>query len=410
MTLDIPSVDMNVAQIIITWPETQAVFAAHGLEAFTDPVYLDRVGRYMTLRTALERKGLGVESFERQLQDSVESRIRQVDVCEDLGDRRSSDIDVAGLLPCPVRVPLLDKINAFAAACKNHDGIRVSTRLRAASGGSEWIEKEICAATSVEQLPDIFVSAGFDTFFDPHGFGRFKEDGAFVALEEYPLNPVFTGIDLRDPQGVYNIISTVPAVFMLDTHQLGDLPAPRTWAQLLEPQYREQVALPVGDFDLFNAILLNIHKEFGDSGVVKLRRSMLEAMHPAQMGTTPAGKSQKPLVTIMPYFFTRMAANIPGVEIIWPEDGAIISPIFMLWRKDSMQQSRALAEFFAGVQVGDILARQGLFPVLNPAVENILPETAPWKWLGWDYIYAHDIAAQIKRLETIFNAATPAAP
>jgi len=409
MTLDIPSVDMNVAQIIITWPETQAVFAAHGLEAFTDPAYLDRVGRYMKLRTALERKGLGVESFERQLQERIETQTRRVDVCEELGDRGASHIDIAGLLPCPVRVPLLDKINAFVEECQSRDGVNISTRFRAASGGSEWIEKEIHAATAVTQLPDIFVSAGFDTFFDPNGIGRFKEEGAFAALDLGEVNTAFTGLDLRDPQGAYTIISTVPAVFILDTHQLGDLPTPRTWAQLLEPQYQRKVAYPVGDFDLFNAILLNIHREFGDAGVKKLGRSMLESMHPAQMGTLPAGKTQKPLVTIMPYFFTRMAANIPGVEIIWPEDGAIISPIFMLRRKDSLPQSRALAEFFTGAQVGDILARQGLFPVLNPAVENILPAAAPWKWLGWDYIYAHDIAAQIKRLETIFNAATHAA-
>ena len=404
--MNLPTADMNIAHIITTWPETEAVFGAHGLEAFTDAAYLERVGRYMKLRTALERKGLGVESFVLQLQERVHTQSHQVDVTEDLGDKRYSHIDVAGLLPCPVRVPLLDKINAFVDERKKSHGVNVSTRFRAASGGSEWIEDEICAATSEDHLPDIFVSAGFDTFFDPNGIGRFKEEGAFAALDTDGINGSFAGLDMRDPQGVYTIISTVPAVFMLDTHQLGDLSAPRTWEQLLESQYQRQVALPVGDFDLFNAILLNIHKEFGDTGVEKLGRSMLESMHPAQMGTVPAGKTQMPLVTIMPYFFTRMAANIPGVEIIWPEDGAIISPIFMLCRKDSMQQSRALAEFFTGAEVGDILARQGLFPALNPEVGNILPEVAPWKWLGWDYIYTHDVAAQIKRLEGIFNAAT----
>lgn len=404
--MNLPTADMNIAQIMSTWPEVDSVFRAHGLEAVTDPGYLERVGRYMKLRTALKRKGLGVESFLRQLQECIEIQTQQVDICEERGDRKSSSLDIAGLLPCPVRVPLLDKINAYVDEFSRSSGMNISTRFRAASGGSEWIENEICAASSVTQLPDIFVSAGFDTFFDPDGIGRFKEEGAFTAVDAGAINTVFTGLDLRDPQGVYSIISTVPAVFIVDTHQLGDLSAPRTWEQLLEPEYAQQIALPVGDFDLFNAILLNIHKEFGDAGVERLGHSMLESMHPAQMGMASAGNIQKPLVTIMPYFFTRMAANIPGVEIIWPDDGAIISPIFMLCRKDSMQRSRELAKFLAGAEVGDILARQGLFPALNPAVENILPEPAPWKWLGWDYINTHDIAAQIKRLEGIFNAAT----
>ncbi|MGC9518417.1 MAG: ABC transporter substrate-binding protein [Desulfuromonadaceae bacterium] len=400
--MHLPTSDMTVQHILTTWPQTRAVFAANGLEAFTDPAYVERVGRFMKLETALKRKGFGVEPFVAQLHQQIQAKEHQADVVEAIGNASETDIDVAGLLPCPVRVPLLDGIAECVEECKQ-TGLHISTRFKAASGGSEWIEEEIRAAQEVSELPDIFVSAGFDTFFDPDGIGRFQRQGAFKALEDSAVNDAFAGLELRDPKGVYSIISTVPAVFMLDTHELGDLPAPRTWAQLLEPEYAGQVALPVGDFDLFNAMLLTIHKEFGDAGVEKLGRSMLESMHPAQMGMAPAGKTRKPLVTIMPYFFTRMAKNIPGVEIIWPEDGAIISPIFMLQRKDSFERARPVAEFLGGKEVGDILARQGLFPSLNPAVENILPESAPWKWVGWDYIYAHDIAAQIKRLEEIFH-------
>lgn len=400
--MHLPTPDMTLQHILTTWPQTRSVFAGNGLEAFTDPAYIERVGRFMKLGTALKRKGFGVEAFMQQLHQRLQMQEHQADVVEAIGEAGVTDIDVAGLLPCPVRVPLLDLIAECVEELKQA-GLQVSTRFKAASAGSEWIEEEIRAAHNVSELPDIFVSAGFDTFFDSDGIGRFQRQGAFKALEEGAGNDAFADLELRDPRGVYSIISTVPAVFMLDTHQLGELPVPRTWAQLLEPEYAGQVALPVGDFDLFNVMLLTIHKEFGDIGVEKLGRSMLEPMHPAQMGMTPAGKTQKPLVTIMPYFFTRMAQNIPGVEIIWPEDGAIISPIFMLQRKDSFERARPVAEFLAGKNVGTILARQGLFPSLNREVANILPESAPWKWVGWDYIYAHDIAAQIKRLEEIFH-------
>ncbi|MFN2257514.1 MAG: ABC transporter substrate-binding protein, partial [Desulfuromonadaceae bacterium] len=368
--MHLPTSDMTVQHILTTWPQTLTVFAGNGLEAFTDPAYVERVGRFMKLETALKRKGFGVEPFMEQLHQHIQAQEHQADVVEAIGSAAETDIDVAGLLPCPVRVPLLDRIAECVEECKQA-GLQVSTRFKAASGGSEWIEKQIRAAQEVGELPDIFVSAGFDTFFDPDGIGRFEHQGAFKALECGAVNDSFAGLDLCDPKGVYSIISMVPAVFMLDTQQLGDQTVPRTWAQLLEPEYAGQVALPVGDFDLFNAMLLSIHKEFGDAGIEKLGRAMLEPMHPAQMGMAPAGKTQKPLITIMPYFFTRMAQNIPGVEIVWPEDGAIISPIFMLQRKDSFERARPVAEFLAGKEVGDILARQGLFPSLNPEVENI---------------------------------------
>jgi len=104
-----------------------------------------------------------------------------------------------------------------------------------------------------------------------------------------------------------------------------------------------------------------------------------------------------------------MSQAIKSVEIVWPEDGAIISPIFMLEKKSSLDKTLPLAEFMAGEEVGTILAQKGLFPSLHPQVNNVLPDsfsaTPPWKWLGWDFIYANDIAALIVRLENLFNEA-----
>jgi len=44
-----------------------------------------------------------------------------------------------------------------------------------------------------------------------------------------------------------------------------------------------------------------------------------------------------------------------------------------------------------------------LFPSLNNEVDNNLPENAPFKWLGWDYIYNNDIDALIKEVNTVFE-------
>lgn len=396
---------MTLQQIIQEWPETKEVFAANDLQELTTPDYLQRVGRFMKLETALQRKGFAVETFEKLLHEKITSTAERVDVtAPEPGHTGAADIEVAGLLPCPVRVPLLEAVDSFVTAYSTRSGLNISTRFRAASGGAEWIEEEIHAAKTESDLPDIFLSAGFDTFFDPEGIGRFSAAGAFHSIDYPGINSDFAGLDMVDPQGHYSIIAVVPAVFMVDLRQLGTTEVPRTWKALLEPEFERKVALPVGDFDLFNAMLLTLHKEFGISGIERLGRSMLESMHPAQMGKGQTAAAQKATVTIMPYFFTRMAQNIPGVEIVWPEDGAIISPIFMLTRAAQRNAIAPLAEFFAGEEVGTIMAQQGLFPSLNPQVENTLPTDAKWKWLGWDYIYNCDIAERIKNLDKTFNA------
>jgi putative spermidine/putrescine transport system substrate-binding protein len=193
---------------------------------------------------------------------------------------------------------------------------------------------------------------------------------------------------------------------MVNHDELGDLPVPRTWADILKPEFEQKVALPVGDFDLFNAILLTIHKIYGDEGVKKLGRCMLKSMHPAQMiKNAQRIAEEKPPVTIIPYFFSRMAGMVKSLEVIWPEDGAIISPIFMLTKAEKRDKLQPIADFLYSKEVGEILTNRGLFPALNPDVENQLPEQHPWQWVGWDYLYSHDIAAQIRYTVGLFEEA-----
>jgi len=41
----------------------------------------------------------------------------------------------------------------------------------------------------------------------------------------------------------------------------------------------------------------------------------------------------------MPYFFTWMVREGSPMELVWPKDGAIISPIFMLTKKETKDKT-----------------------------------------------------------------------
>lgn len=133
---------------------------------------------------------------------------------------------------------------------------------------------------------------------------------------------------------------------------------------------------------------------------------MIESMHPAQMVKNAGRKNDvKPAVTIMPYFFTKMLFGSSTAEVVWPSEGSIISPIFMLTRKDRADVTKAVADFLYSKEVGEILAHRGLFPALNPEVDNKLPENAKFYWAGWDYIYNTDMGKLLEELnEKKFNS------
>ncbi len=398
--------DMTIKQLVEQYPETLEVLIANGFDNLKDPKVLASVGSFLKLERAAQTKQYDLENFLGLLQQKVYEQHQQVDITMKTTLKEEGEVRISGLLPCPVRLPLLEGFNGFVEQYTKETGTTVSYQFEAASVGADWIAEHIQGVDDPAQLPELFVSAGFETFFDPRTIGRFKAQGLFKDLTAGPLNKDFDGIDLRDPQGHYSLISVVPAVFMVNHDELGDLPVPRTWADLFTPAFEQKVALPVGDFDLFNAILLSIHKQYGDEGIKKLGRCMLKSMHPAQMiKNAQRSAEEKPPVTIIPFFFSRMAEMVKSLEVIWPEDGAIISPIFMLTKADKADKLQPIADFLYSKEVGELLTNKGLFPSLNPEVTNQLPAEHPWQWVGWDYLYSHDIAEQIRYTVRLFEEA-----
>lgn len=389
------------------YPQTIRVFAANGFPHMDDPVKRASVGKNISLKQAVKIKGKRLELFLQLLIDAIDCESGSADISLRGGGDGGAEISVVGALPCPVRIPLIEQFAVFIEQYRERHGASIGYDLRAASQGAGWMEEYIHGAGSADGLPDIFMSAGFEMFFDQNTIGRYKAEGAFEDLLPFDrINSDFDSIDIIDPRHDYSVISVVPAVFLVNTDELGDLPIPACWADVLQPHFENRVSLPVGDFDMFSSLLIHIFKAFGSDGVRMLGRCLLESMHPAEMVKSGKKKTEKPIVTIMPYFFTKMTMGVGPMKAVWPKDGAIISPIFLLARKSADKEIQPIVDFFASDAVGEILAHKGMFPSLNPCVDNRLQKGSKFMWIGWDYIYNNDVAALIKECEGLFNGAS----
>ena len=402
-------IDDSILSIVEKYPETHDLFIANGFPQLADRKVLETAGRFLKLGTALDRKGIDRKTFVQLIEERIRDDMGKVDITLREETSAKGTFHVSGALPCPVRLPLLEAFDREVQKFQLDTGQTVSYELEAASSGAGWMADMIEKAKTASDLPDVFISAGFETFFDKDGFGRFREQGVFQDPFHTKLNSAFDGIDLADPRGCYGMIGVVPAVIMVNLNELKGLPMPTSWEDILDPRFEQRVSLPVGDFDLFNALLVSIYDRFGDSGVKAMGRSMLSAMHPAEMVKSGTNrKPEKPVVTIMPYFFTRMAERTKTMQAVWPKDGAIVSPIFMLAKKESAESLKSLLAFLKGREVGEILSHHGLFPSTNPDVVNPLPESAPFSWVGWDWLESHDVASVIVDATQLFQKASSA--
>lgn len=389
-------------------PEAIELLAARGFPQLRDHDKRRRLGRLLTLEAAAKVEGRTPEALIGEIRALIDTPPTDVTLIESEGLKLlpPGDVRISGLLPCPIRLPLLELVRDGVQRMQSLRGHRIGWSLAAASVGADGLNAQIAKVQSEDDLPEIFISAGFESFFDQRNLARFADRDVFVDLAPPGVNAAFDGLELRDPRGAFTMLGVVPAIFLVNEESLAGDPAPRSWEELLEPRFEGRIALPVGDFDLFNGILLDLNRRFGPGAIEALGRNMQRALHPSQTVGRFAGKAEMPAVSIIPWFFGRMTLGSRIIRVEWPSDGAIVSPIFMLVRRAGLERSRELAELFLSREAGEVLSHRGRFPVLDPAVDNQIPEGGRFSWLGWDYILGHDIGALIPEVNAIFQRVT----
>ena len=402
--------EMTILELTERYPDTIQVLVESGFPRMRDAQKRKTQGKALTIASAAKLRGLDPTELLRKLELAARSD-QDVDVTltgtatDGLQLVPEGDLSISGLLPCPVRIPILEQVSELARTLEAEQGQTLGWSLAAASVGVDGLNEQLARVQDADDLPDVFICAGFESFFDRKNFARFKDRDVFVDLAPEGQNACFGDLQLRDPEGHFTMVGMVPAVFLVNKNQLGDDPVPRTWEDVLHPRFKNRVALPVGDFDLFNGMLLTLHKRYGEDGIRALAGNMLASLHPSQTVGRFSGKQpEQPTISIIPYFFSRMALKSKVIETVWPEDGAIICPIFLLVKKSSLPAAEPVARLFLSQEVGEVLAHRGLFPVLNPMVDNRLPDDAQFSWLGWDYIRENDLGQLIPRLEALFQA------
>ena len=371
--------------------EATELLVSLGFDNLKDDNLRKIFGSSISLENALKSKKINVDEF-------VIKLMERIDESKTVQNKYKDTIRITGVLPCPVKVPLMETFEKWMS--EQDFDFNLNYDLKAASMGIDWIKDEL---KNSEKVPDLFISAGFDLFFDKKLLGKYKSENLFIditGIQKY--NDDFSDYNLEDPSGQYSMLGIVPAVFLVNKDELKGRKIPESWEELISGEFENNVSLPISDFDLFNALLLNMYKIYGEGGIRKLARIFQKNMHPSEMVKSHM-KRERPAITIMPYFFTWMVREGSPMELVWPKDGAVISPIFMLSKKETKNKTKTIVDFFASKEAGEILSHKGKMPSVNPEVDNEIPKENKYIWLGWDFIKENDISSLIKKCENIFN-------
>jgi ABC-type Fe3+ transport system substrate-binding protein len=258
------------------------------------------------------------------------------------------------------------------------------------NGNDEY--EGIWKTTNIDYFPDVVAAMGFGDFVRKEFVEKFVRKGYFKSGWNGPMSSVFEKAGFIDTHGWYTPYAVVPFVMLVDRKRLGGIRTPRQWTDLLAPQFRNKVIISQSGNGAANVPLLYIYKEYGEDGIQQLAAN-IKAIWPAARIAREAGSynTEGAAVYILSWFFAHSSTKIETISVIWPEDGAFTSPLYLLVKESKVKEMRAIVQYMTGLDLGAKSARFCL-PGLHPGVDNALPEGASFKWLGWDYIQSHDTA------------------
>jgi len=305
-------------------------------------------------------------------------------------------VDLLLYAPCPVKLVVKDAIDAIASERS------LTTHIPMGCTSIDPYDP-IYRQPDPDKLPGIIGSIGFGDFWRRQFVTSHVRAGVFEAVLPPVVNPLHEKAGLVDPRGAYTVYGATPYVFMADTRRLGDKPLPRRWEDILNPRYQGEVVMCGDGDDMADAVVLNLYKDFGMQGLEALASVSKGLMHSSSMVKSAGSRDEDAgSIYVIPAFFAFSTRQPEHIKIIWPEDGAAASPLYLLARKSQRERLAKLAGFFASGFSS--IESAAWFAPMDGTAASRLPEGASLKWVGWDFIEDNDVSGLRDKLNVLFRS------
>ncbi|OOM79549.1 hypothetical protein CLOBL_15760 [Clostridium sp. BL-8] len=310
-----------------------------------------------------------------------------------------NDYDFLGFLPCPIKIPIEIGFNNMIDELKNACEFKY---LLEGNANYEvmWMD-ESSNIPKKDELPKIIISSGVNSFY--------RRDFRTEAIKEKYFKNInkrkdeFKENEFDDLEGNYYIMALNYLVMVVDLSKLDNRDIPKSWSELLNSSFKNEVAIRGKKGKYCETTLLGIYKDYGMDGIMKLKELIGYSGHPAEM-VKNIGKDvlNSPTISIVPHFYANILKNNKNAKVIWPEDGAIISPVTLLVQESTPESMEKIIEYFTGEEVKNI-CKNAFLPHPDDYLKYLEKHNYKLNWLGWDFIAQNNVNELIIQLNTVLK-------
>jgi ABC-type Fe3+ transport system substrate-binding protein len=389
----------RIGNILHDYPELYEVFLANGFMSDSIADLVSLLGKETMLRTVLRVKDINEDLFLNMINKRINTDCQMEGLEYDFY-QPDAPLNLLVKTACPVSILFRDELSKVLQKNKEETGETVNTYIIGGCDTTHEFEN-LWEAESIDKVSDIIMSMSFDEIYDKRFIDKYIKKGYFEnALKS--THEELLDIDCLDDS--YTLNAGLVMVILVDEKNLGDLPKPKKWADLLDPIYKDKI-IGFGSGTeakgIFEYPLYYLYQEFGAEGIKKLANNTKAIYHGQKMAKIAGTNSPETGgIYIIPLTFARLCEN-KGVSIVFPEDGAWIIPIAFLVKKDKKGELNHVIEFLLNNYGQMCVDINGVS--FNQNIKNEIHEGTKLKWLGWDYIKSHDLLSLGKQLQKDFH-------
>jgi ABC-type Fe3+ transport system substrate-binding protein len=324
--------------------------------------------------------------------------------------KQKRPLELFAEVPCPMKQRFRSAYEQFEHSYYEKNGKQFYTFVPTTCPAGIQIDetaRDLMAAETLDDLPDICVSYGLEAFSTPKIREAFISKGAFQSVIDVSGIQFLDQDEFRDPYHCYNTIGCFPQVMLIDRKKLGDRPVPKSWKDLMNPVYKGCLSLPSGHGAIETTLLMHIYKEFGDEGIKAIEHNIKVSMGGAMAARTAGtNKPESAAIYVMPWIFAAGAVKGDQIFIAWPEEGILVEPILLMVKSSLKEEQKPLLDFMLSKEVSEIFS-DNFFLSTHPEVDPKLPKGVKVKWLGWEYVFENDMVSIYNMLTERFYKYLP---
>ena len=390
--------DLKLAEVITHYPETRNVFNAHGLGALVSTDGMRALAPFLTLSTALRTRSIDIPGFLRLLREATETE-SSLDAPGLDSIQHQADLTLLALMPCGLKMPFSRAITNFLEQLRREQGLSIRYAVEGNLNQELSYYSYINTIETIDELPDLIVSSDFNSFYGRRFYERFVATREFTGYGHMNPGQNFSEAGIADPRGEYSVLGVNPLVVVANLEQAGDRKLPTHWEDVLDPIWEKDVTLRGGNGFFCHAVLLPTYQKYGAKGLERLAANVLQGLHPAEM-VHKIDSGAPGALYIMPEFFAQRLQKKHRARIIWPDDGALASPVTLQVKSSRIHTLQPILDYLTGRELARVLMG-ARFPVPYADIDGEIQQK-PLRWLGWGYLRQHDLVALNTEIDHIF--------